>query len=49
MMRLVFSTLVVLATTTAHAETVTVTGADGAPGMNGSDAVANAGPGPGLV
>jgi hypothetical protein len=37
----------VLATTISYAETVTVTGADGAPGMPGSDAVAIAGPGPG--
>src|SRR5215471_8643205 len=38
----------VLGTATAYAETVTVTGADGAvPGGAGSDAIANAGPGPG--
>jgi hypothetical protein len=33
---------VVLACTTAYAETVTVIGADGAPGTAGSDAIANA-------
>jgi hypothetical protein len=32
----------VLATTTSYAETITVIGADGAPGMPGSDAVATA-------
>src|SRR5262249_16465093 len=38
----------VLASATARAETVTVTGADGVPANpNGGDAVANAGPGPG--
>jgi hypothetical protein len=41
------SSVAVLVTATAHAETVTVTGADGATGMPGFDAVANAGPGPG--
>src|SRR5262249_24291690 len=37
----------VLGTAIAYAETITVIGADGAPGSPGGDAVANAGPGPG--